>query len=83
MLPPFPYDFIFDQYWLPQGAKIYIYSDDRRDMVGAYTNVMNQPEEKLGTWMVDGDNIWIEYYEPANVIGKGKLNIGMVVHGLR
>ena len=76
-------NFIFDQYWLPQGAKIYIYSDDRQDMVGAYTNVMNQPEEKLGTWMVDGDNIWIEYYEPANVIGKGKLNIGMVVHGYR
>ena len=76
-------NFIFDQYWLPIGAKVYLYSDDRQTMIGAYTNVMNHPEEKLGTWLVDGDNIWIEYYEPANVIGQGKLNIGTVVHGYR
>jgi len=76
-------NFVFDQYWLPQGAKVYLYSDDRQNMIGAYTDVMNHPEEKLGTWLVDGDNIWIEYYEPANVIGQGKLNIGMVVHGYR
>lgn len=76
-------NFVFDQYWLPIGAKVYLYSDDRQNMIGAYTNVMNQPEEKLGTWLVDGDNIWVEYLEPANVIGQGKLNIGTVVHGYR
>ncbi|EDM44272.1 lysyl endopeptidase precursor [unidentified eubacterium SCB49] len=76
-------NFIFDEYKLPVGAKLYVYSDDRQSIIGAYTSVMNNSEEKLGTWMVDGDNIWIEYLEPANVIGQGKLNIGAVIHGYR
>jgi len=76
-------NFIFDSYILPEGAKVYLYSDDQQSLIGAYTSVMNHPEEVLGTWLIDGDNIWIEYYEPANVAGQGKLNIGSVIHGYR
>ena len=76
-------NFIFDKYWLPKGAKLYIYSNDRKSLIGAYTDIMNHPEKKLGSWLVDGDNVWIEYFEPANVEGQGLLNIGTVVHGYR
>lgn len=76
-------NFIFDQYVLPEGATVYLYSQDRQSLIGAYTNVMNHPEEMLGTWMVEGDNVWVEYFEPANVKDQGKLNIGSVIHGYR
>ena len=76
-------NFIFDTYKVPDGASVYLYTDDKSDLLGAYTNVMNREDEMLGTWLVEGDNVWIEYYEPKNVQGLGKLNIGKVVHGYR
>ena len=76
-------NFVFDRYLLPPGAKVYLYSDDRRSLLGAYTDIMNNEEKMLGTWMVDGDNIWIEYYEPKAVRGQGELNLAKVVHGYR
>src|SRR5690606_9063481 len=37
----------------------------------------------LGTWFVQGDDVWIEYYEPAAVAGQGILQIGKAVHAYR
>jgi len=76
-------NFIFNTYQVPTGATVYLYNDDRTDLLGAYTNVFNRPDEMLGTWMVEGENVWIEYYEPKQVAGEGKLNISRVVHGYR
>ncbi|WP_435579339.1 T9SS type A sorting domain-containing protein [Gilvibacter sp.] len=76
-------NFVFDRYVLPPGAKVYLYSDDRTSLLGAYTDNLNNAEKMLGTWLVDGDNIWIEYYEPKAVRGQGELNLAKVVHGYR
>jgi len=74
---------VFNTYRVPTGATIYLYNNDRTDVLGAYTNVFNRPDEMLGTWMVAGENIWIEYYEPKKVSGQGELNLSRVVHGYR
>ena len=76
-------NFVFSTYKVPTGATIYLYSDDRTDLLGAYTNVFNRPDEMLGTWMVAGESVWIEYLEPKDVIGQGELNLGRVIHGYR
>ncbi|WP_158447796.1 trypsin-like peptidase domain-containing protein [Aquimarina longa] len=76
-------NFIFDTYKMPEGAKMYLYNDDKTDLLGAYTSVFNRPDHMLGTWLVEGDNIWVEYYEPASVKGQGELNIAKVIHGYR
>ncbi|WP_051336405.1 T9SS type A sorting domain-containing protein [Aquimarina latercula] len=76
-------NFVFDKYSIPIGATIYFYNDDKTDLLGAYTNVFNSADEMLGTWMVSGEKVWIEYREPKSVIGQGKLNIGRVIHGYR
>jgi len=52
-------------------------------MLGAYSNVFNRPDEMLGTWMVAGESVWIEYKEPKDVVGQGTLVLGRVVHGYR
>src|SRR5690606_16345162 len=74
---------IFDQYFLPPGASVYLYNADRSSLIGAYTAANNNSEEMLGSTLVDGDYLVIEYFEPATVAGQGKLNIGMVVHGYK
>ncbi|WP_053002547.1 T9SS type A sorting domain-containing protein [Kordia jejudonensis] len=74
---------IFDRYNIPIGGKVYIYNDDRSEILNVFTHEHNSPEEILGTWMVQGENIWIEYFEPKKVKGQGRLNIGNVIHGYR
>lgn len=76
-------NFIFDSYKIPRGATLYIYNNDRTDLLGAYTNIFNRSDEMLGTWLIEGDNVWIEYFEPVSVAGKGRLNISKVIHGYR
>lgn len=76
-------NFVFNSFRLPKGGKVFLYNEDKSFHLGAYTDKMNNPDETIGTWLADGDNIIIEYYEPKPVRGLGKLNIGSVVHGYR
>ena len=74
---------IFDKFSLPKGGKIYLYNDDRSDLLGAYTDIQNNEKQVLSTWFVKGDKLWVEYYEPKNVKGQGKFNISAVIHCYR
>ncbi|MEM6718659.1 MAG: T9SS type A sorting domain-containing protein [Bacteroidota bacterium] len=74
---------LFDRYKIPVGGKVFVYNNDRSEVLNPYTHSHNNPEEILGTWMVTGESIWIEYFEPKDVIGQGRLNIGNVIHGYR
>ena len=73
----------FNQFSLPKGSYIYLYNEDRTDLLGAYTFTANNDKKILGTDFVKGDNLWIEYYEPKNVKGQGLLNVSNVIHGYR
>lgn len=74
-------NFIFSDFFIPEGGHLYIYNNDKTDLLGAYTSEQNRPEGLLGTWPVSGDQVWIEYYEPKSQAGKGQLHIQKVVHG--
>ena len=69
--------------YIPEGAYIYLYDKARTNRVGAYTSRNNSPAQKLGTELVHGDHIVVEYFEPAAVSGQGNLTITGVVHGYR
>lgn len=74
---------VFDDYQLPAGATVYLYNPKTKEVQGAYTSQNNNADRMLGTTLVKGDNIVVEYYEPKAVKGTGALNISMVVHGYR
>ncbi|MFD2562808.1 T9SS type A sorting domain-containing protein [Aquimarina rubra] len=76
-------NFVFDNYKLPKGASVYFYNTDKSDLLGAYTDVFNRDDKMLGTWMIEGDDIIVEYFVPALMKGKGELNISKVIHGYR
>ena len=76
-------NFYFDVFWIPEGAKLYVYNDEKNDLLRPFTHHNNNPEEVLGTWLVNGNKAWIEYYQPANVVGQAKLTVGSVIHGYR
>jgi lysyl endopeptidase len=74
---------IFDEYDLPEGAKLWIYNADRTDMIGPFTAENNKDWGTLATTPVRGDFITVEYFEPAEVAGQGSLSVGQVSHGYR
>ena len=73
----------FDEFFLPEGGSVYLYNEDRSDLLGAYTKINNNEKNKLGSWFVSGDKVWVEYFEPKEVRGEGKLNISSIIHGYR
>jgi lysyl endopeptidase len=76
-------NFIFNDFYLPPGATLYLYNDEKTDLLGAYTSAQNRGDNFLGTWFVDGDNVWIEYFEPRSQRNNGRLQLSKVVHGYR
>lgn len=80
-------NFLFDQFWLPDGAVLYIYRPDRKDMIGGFTAQNNKgPQTEpggFGTGLVYGDKMILDLYEPADVQGQSIVSISHVVHGYR
>ena len=74
---------IFDKYRLPQGATLYIYSEDRRDKIGGFSDYNNQADNFFATDVVLSDKIVIEYFQPADAHFDGELRLATIVHGYR
>jgi hypothetical protein len=74
---------MLDRFDLPEGAELFVYDKQRTNHIGPYTEKENQEDGFLGTWVVYGDDIIIEYYEPAAVKGLGRVSIDKIVHGYR
>ncbi len=75
--------FNFSKFYIPEGAHLYLYSDDRSDLLGAYTSQVNNQHNMLGSGFIKSDKVWLEYYEPLSVKGEGKLTLESLVHGYR
>ena len=74
---------IFDNYLLPEGAKLFIYNKEKKDVLGAFTDFNNQDDRLFATTLIPGDAIIIEYYEPNYAKFAGELSLGTVVHAYR
>lgn len=74
---------VMDKFYIPEGAHVHIYSEDRSQVIGAYTSRNNNEERVFGTELIIGESMVIEYFEPKEVLGEGELNIEYVAHGYR
>lgn len=68
---------------IPEGAKLFIYNEDKTITLGAFTQQYVSPDLKLGTELLDGESVIIEYYVPASCATIGNLEIFRVTHGYR
>ena len=72
---------IFNDFFIPEGGSVHLYNKETDMVVGAYTASNNNVNNMLGSDLIKGETVVIEYFEPNEVAGKGRLLIGMVVHG--
>lgn len=65
----------YDEFYLPPGATLHMYTPDRREVIGAYTSRVNPKNGKFLTGFTKGDKATLEYFEPESQSGQGRLHI--------
>lgn len=73
----------FDNFYLPEGARLHLYNNEQTDISRTYSNAQNRENKILGSWFISGDIIWVEYFERANTNELVHLEIGSIIHGYR
>ncbi len=73
----------FEDFFMPEGAKLFIYSADKNQVTGAFTKLNNQEDKGFATDLILGDAVVLEYYEPAEVAHQGQLKVFRVTHSYR
>ena len=71
---------IFNKYHIPGGAQVFVYSPDMTHVLGAFTNANNKSSGILPVSPIIGDELIVEYKEPAGAEFYGELEIGKVNH---
>ncbi len=73
----------FSSFNIPEGATMHIYNADRTILTGSYTAADIQPNGVLASEFIEGDEVVIEYFEPADALFHGTIEIDRVSHVYR
>ena len=68
----------YKDFFLPEGAKLWMYSSDLKQVKGAYTSRNNTKAGDFLTGEITGNNVVVEYYEPKEQAGQGSFTIHKV-----
>jgi V8-like Glu-specific endopeptidase len=71
---------ILKPYHLPEGARLFVYNQDRTHTIGAFTSFNNKSYNSLALSPVSGETVILQYEEPVNPEFKGELGISQVNH---
>jgi PKD repeat protein len=67
---------IFRKYLIPEGARLFLFDEEYKNVRGAFTNRNITEELSFVTADIPGDHLIIEYHEPADVPFSGEVIIG-------
>lgn len=80
-------NFCYDKFWVPEGGKLFVYSKDRKQSIGAFTSKNNKGDREnirgFATGLVYGNDVVLEYYQPKDVREEAIISIDFIVHGYR
>jgi PKD repeat protein len=68
----------YDNFWLPAGAKLFLYNENQKQILGAYTESNNPPAGYFANEMIQGESVTLEYYEPSRTKGFSIINISAI-----
>ncbi|HRD80168.1 MAG TPA: hypothetical protein PLL53_05370 [Saprospiraceae bacterium] len=66
---------LYDNFYLPPGARLFMYSPDGTQVLGAYTDRNNSKTGRFMTGFISGETAVIEYFEPVYRYGQGRFHI--------
>lgn len=72
--------FFFNEFYLPDGAELFFYDENRVNTIGAFTYRNNRENRKFGTRPIFGDKVYIEIKVPCKLTIDTRLSISRIVH---
>jgi hypothetical protein len=72
---------LLDRFRVPPGARLWVVGEGHR--IGAFTEENHQPDGTLATTLVRGQQVVLEYHEPADALFPGEISVARVTHGYR
>lgn len=80
-------NFCYEKFWLPEGGKLFVYSKDKKQSIGAFTSKNNKGDRDnlrgFATGLIFGGEVILEYYQPKEVSTDAIISIEYIVHGYR
>ncbi len=73
----------YDDFFIPEGAIMHVYNQDRSQVIGAFTSANNKEHRKFHTGIVGGSTSIIEYFEPDGVSEPGVISVENAAHYYR
>ncbi len=72
---------VFDDFWMPPGAQLFVYNEARRFVRGAFTHENNKPNGGFAIDYVPGETLILEYFQPDLVRQPARLHLETVIRG--
>jgi hypothetical protein len=57
----------YSDFFLPSGAKFFLYNENRKQVLGTYTEFINPESGNFATELIQGGNVTLEYFEPYGI----------------
>ncbi|MDI6832964.1 MAG: trypsin-like serine protease [Bacteroidales bacterium] len=74
---------IFNKFYLPEDASLYIYNEDRTMVYGPVTSANCNASGIFASDVIKGESIILEYFVPHTSLEEGQINISKVIHGYK
>ncbi len=71
---------IFSDYYLPEGARLFVFDIEKKTILGAFTCRNNKKHRRMSTFPIAGDKLILQYEEPLNAAQSGELKLAEVIH---
>ncbi|MBN2682096.1 MAG: PKD domain-containing protein [Bacteroidales bacterium] len=74
---------VYSDFYLPENTVLYIYNKNKKHVIGGFTDFNNRDDRSFVHEIVQGDEITLEYYQPAGVDEMPSLNIEQIGYTYR
>ncbi|MGH8014602.1 MAG: trypsin-like peptidase domain-containing protein, partial [Candidatus Zixiibacteriota bacterium] len=71
---------LYDEFWLPEGGRLFLYNADRSSIIGAFTSANNKEDRIFATAPTKSDEVTLEYSQPGWVSKDPVIKISRIVH---
>ncbi|MHC1708257.1 MAG: T9SS type A sorting domain-containing protein [Bacteroidales bacterium] len=72
----------FNDFYIPEGGLLYVFNNSKQ-IIGGYTSINNQGNGFFATELIQGESLFIEYYEPSVIKGLSRLQLSELSYAYR
>jgi len=73
----------FDRFEIPDGGVLYLYNEDKTDVLGGYTSINETSSGLFATQLIKGNAVILEYFQPFETEGLANINISEIAYAYR